>query len=332
MKSQIINGNALHIPLADETVQCAITSPPYFGLRDYDTKDQLGNEETIEKFVHNLVMVMRDVRRVLKPDGVLWLNIGDSYAGNKTGKSIGKTVKSKRNANRWGGGDRAVKGLPAKNLMLIPYHLAIALQADGWWVRQDVIWNKPNPMPESVKDRCTKAHEYIFLLSKSMHYYFNSDAIKEPAVYSSDERKKRVKANHKSTPTKKRKDIRAKVSATSFKRKVKESPPPGQPKQHRQDRDDVEYDEHRNKRSVWTIATAPYKEAHFAAFPPKLVVPMILSGSRADDIVLDPFAGTATVGEACIKHQRKFVGIELNPEYIKLARKRTSEVQIALPL
>ncbi|HFC09053.1 MAG TPA: site-specific DNA-methyltransferase [Chloroflexi bacterium] len=327
----IVNANALHIPLADESVQCVITSPPYWGLRDYGVDGQLGLESTPEEYISNMVQVFREIWRVLRPDGTLWLNLGDSYAGsggaggdyNPGGLRKGqprypgtaKLVRSKRvprgkGSGRWGGGDRKVLNLPAKNLIGIPWRVAFALQADGWYLRQDIIWHKPNPMPESVHDRCTRAHEYIFLFAKSSRYYYNADAIVEPAV-----------GGHSAT-------------AASFRRgSGKRSIPvlPGKAATHRLSRPDVRYNgPTRNRRSVWTVATRPYRGAHFATFPPELIEPMVLAGSRPGDIVLDPFAGTGTVGQVCIKYGRRFIGIELNPDYIKLAQRRTSNVQIAL--
>ena len=286
----IVNANALHIPLADESVQCVITSPPYWGLRDYGVDGQLGLESTPEEYISNMVQVFREIWRVLRPDGTLWLNLGDSYAGS--------------------GGAGGDYNLPAKNLIGIPWRVAFALQADGWYLRQDIIWHKPNPMPESVHDRCTRAHEYIFLFAKSSRYYYNADAIVEPAV-----------GGHSAT-------------AASFRRgSGKRSIPilPGKAATHRLSRPDVRYNgPTRNRRSVWTVATRPYRGAHFATFPPELIEPMVLAGSRPGDIVLDPFAGTGTVGQVCIKYGRRFIGIELNPDYIKLAQRRTSNVQIAL--
>lgn len=254
--------------------QMCVTSPPYFGLRDYGHEGQLGLEQTPEQYVAAMVEVFRAVRDVLADDGTLWLNIGDSYG----------------------------KG---KQLLMIPARLAIALQTDGWVLRQDIIWHKPNPMPESVRDRCTKAHEYIFLLSKSERYFFDSEAMKEPAVGG------------------------ATGAAASFKRSgsKREQTIPGQGYgTHRPERDDVAYNETRNRRSVWTVATRPYKGAHFATFPPALIEPCILAGSRRGDFVLDPFMGSGTTAAMSLEHGRKYIGCELNPEYGPLQQERIGAV------
>ena len=346
MFAQVLNGDGRRLPLADEIVQCVITSPPYWGLRDYGVDGQLGSEATPAEFVENLVAVFREVGRVLRDDGTVWLNLGDSYAGGGRGgnsevitgkgKDASIIVRSKRvergnGSGRWGGGDVAVPDLPAKNLVGIPWRVALALQADGWYLRQDIIWHKPNPMPESVKDRCTKAHEYVFLLSKSERYYFDGEAIAEDGVSKVKDKNKVPSGwdtNKRAHGTVHQEGRSA--PEYSFKRRVNEEPPPGQPAQHREDREDVEYSDKRNKRSVWTVSTRGYKGAHFATFPPKLVEPMVLAGSAPGDVVLDPFAGTATVGQVCIQHGRSFVGVELKREYIGLARRRLAQVQMVL--
>jgi len=253
-----------------------------------------------------MVQVFREVWRVLKPDGTLWLNLGDSYAGSgqgwqKGGSSIKRGWLDDWNYKRPPGyiSSKQPNGLKPKDLVGIPWRVALALQADGWWLRQDIIWHKPSPMPESVKDRCTRAHEYVFLLAKSQRYYWNADAIAERV--SNPGKPRRFRNGDEST-------LRNDNGRLYIPRST------------------------RNRRSVWTVSTKPYSGAHFATFPPDLVEPMVLAGSTVGDIVLDPFAGTATVGEVCIKHGRKFVGIELNCEYIRLAQERLSGVQIAMPI
>ena len=279
--------------------QMCVTSPPYFGLRDYGVDGQLGLEKTPDEYVQNMVEVFRAVRDVLADDGTLWLNLGDSY-GSSGGDTFtgfnerysGTGVGGKQSAigkNAAAAGAREYStGLRPKNLLGIPWRVAFALQADGWYLRQDIIWHKPNPMPESVRDRCTKAHEYIFLLSKSPKYYFDAEAIKEPSV-TNDPRRPYTSAGAKQL------DGRAEWKS-------------GQ----RRDGDDFTK---RNKRSVWTVATRPYKGAHFATFPPALIEPCILAGSRPGDIVLDPFMGSGTTAEVAILHGRQYLGCELNEEY-----------------
>jgi len=285
-------------------VQMCVTSPPYFGLRDYGHDGQIGLEETPEKYIAAMVEVFRCVKDVLADDGTLWLNIGDSYNNFRSQMSPGQSVHGKDNLN--GKPDvnakkRGVNGLKEKDLIGIPWMLAFALRADGWYLRQDIIWHKPNPMPESVRDRCTKAHEYIFLLSKSERYFFDGEAMKEPAIGN------------------------ASGAAASFKRNgsKREQTIPGQGYgTHRPEREDVSYNETRNRRSVWTVATKPYKGAHFATFPTALVEPCILAGSRPGDIVLDPFMGSGTTAQVAMQHNRKYLGCELNPEYGALQQER----------
>lgn len=277
--------------LPEKSVQMCVTSPPYFGLRDYGHADQLGLEETPEQYVANMVQVFREVRRVLKDDGVLWLNLGDSYANDLKwgGTTGGKHAKALHSASGLSRGKRTT-GLKPKDLIGIPWMVAFALRADGWYLRQDIIWHKPNPMPESVTDRCTKAHEYIFLLSKSERYYYDAAAIQEPATTNGRPR-----------------IFGAKDQNGTF----------------RNDTGNVFTDrESRNRRSVWTIATQPYPEAHFATFPPDLIVPCIKAGSRPEDIVLDPFFGSGTTGEVALRLERQYIGFEINPDYVKLSEKR----------
>jgi site-specific DNA-methyltransferase (cytosine-N4-specific) len=271
----LVTADARQIPLRDESVQCVVTSPPYYGLRNYGVPGQIGLEATPEEYVSNIVSVLREVRRVLRRDGTVWLNLGDTYT------NIGRDTYHKGSFNsriqattryRFENERRNLKGHPIfkdKDLMMIPHRVAIAAQEDGWWVRCDIVWDKPNALPEPVKDRPTHAHEYIFLLTKSRNYYYNADAIREPIA------------------------------------------------QARQ-----EHSRLRNKRSVWRVPSDSFKDAHFAVFPPALIEPCILAGSRPGDIVLDPFSGSGTTGFVCAKHGRIYIGIDINRDYHELAKKR----------
>jgi len=345
--------------LKDDSIQCCITSPPYWGLRDYgtgtweggntgcshvvggqvqDTKApgaittgvrpgvdasccrkcgarrvdaQLGLERTPEEYVSRLVEVFREVRRVLRQDGTLWLNLGDSYWGGKgeNGSSKARATASERGYIQSGGTVQMSKRpqdgkhvtLKPKDIVGIPWRVAFALQADGWWLRSDIIWSKPNPMPESVTDRPTKAHEYLFLLAKEERYYYDAEAISEPVTNSTVERLSQptlaTQAGSDRVPFKTNGPMRAVGTTTT-----------------------------RNRRSVWTVATQPFKGAHFAVMPEKLVEPCVLAGSCEGDTVLDPFCGSGTVGAVCIRTGRSFVGIDLNSEYIEMARNRISSV------
>ena len=299
-ENTIIQGDSLTIlkTLPDECISCCITSPPYWGLRDYGVEGQLGLEKTPEEYVEKMVEVFREVKRVLKKEGVCWLNLGDSYA---TQHDTGTTDKAKGWTSATGIGGRQLEhgrsgsgGLPSKNLVGIPWRVAFALQADGWYLRQDIIWAKPNPMPESVTDRCTKSHEYVFLLSKSAKYYFDNEAIKEGASG-------RIPGNKNP-----QKGVGEKFGETKD----------GLLKAQNQQWD------LRNKRSVWTVNTKPYSGAHFATFPEKLIVPMIKAGCIGGGIVLDCFSGAGTTCMVAKKLNRKYIGIELNPKYIELSEKR----------
>jgi DNA modification methylase len=319
--------------LPSESVQCIVTSPPYWGLRDYGCDGQLGLEATPEEYVANLVGIFHELRRVLRDDGTLWLNLGDTYtSGNRSTRDPGQSVLHPAQPK----GTPRIKtppGLKPKDLVGIPWRVAFALQADGWWLRQDIIWAKPNPMPESVTDRCTKSHEYIFLLTKSARYYYDNEAIKEP---SSDNTHPRRPDNGWKTPG----GWDTSVGNGSFhrdgrekRRKLAESGS-GIKNNDSFDAAMAIMPVSRNRRSVWTIATAPYKGAHFATFPPELVQPCILAGCPAGGTVLDPFMGSGTVGQVAIETGRNWLGVELKPGYIELAWKRIREAagQSAFPL
>jgi DNA modification methylase len=324
---RLLQGDSLSVlkTLPSCSVQCAVTSPPYYGLRDYGTAqwdggdagcdhnparpdggertnrttplgrggtykticgkcgavrvdEQVGLEKTPDEYVNRLVDIFRELRRVLKDDGTLWLNLGDSYAGSWGAMSHDLDGKAKRTGtNQKPPTANKMDGIKPKDLIGIPWTVAFALRADGWYLRSEIIWHKPNPMPESVKDRPTKAHEQIFLLSKSAKYFYNAAAIAEPAKYPNDNRGARTDSR------------RAIPLANSIKGKTGET---------------------RNKRDVWTVTTRPYKEAHFATFPASLIEPCILAGSCPGDVVLDPFTGSSTTGEVSIKHRRRFIGID----------------------
>ena len=299
IKNKIINGDCIEVlkGIEDRSVNCCVTSPPYWGLRDYGVDGQLGLENTPNEYVDNLVRVFREIHRVLKHDGTLWLNLGDSYAGNCSQSS---------NNGRAGYGNprekivsRLFDGIKSKDLIGIPWRVAFALQADGWYLRQDIIWHKPNPMPESVTDRCTKSHEYIFLLSKSQKYYYNNESIKEQA----------------SPDTSVRDRDSTKLNNC-----------PGRTKMGGLKVNNYEY---RNKRDVWTIPTQPFSEAHFATFPKDLIRPCIRAGCPANGIVIDPFIGSGTTACVCIEENRNYLGIELNHKYIKIAENRIGSTERA---
>lgn len=290
--------------LQDNSVQCCVTSPPYFGLRDYGVDGQIGLEQTPDEYVKRLVDVFREVRRVLHNDGTLWLNLGDSYAANRT-YQVHNTLGAKEHT--YSKGQRVPDGLKPKDLIGIPWRVAFALQSDGWYLRQDIIWHKPNPMPESVRDRCTKAHEYVFLLSKSERYFYDAEAIAEASIYApgcGQEEAAKGSFNGKYSNSAARRNDEA------F-RAIRET---------------------RNKRSVWKIASEPYPEAHFATFPTELPRICILAGSRPGDTILDPFNGSGTTGQVALELGRRYIGCELNPEYVALTNKRLSKVTIGMPL
>jgi DNA modification methylase len=346
MTIRILEGDCRDVlkTLPDASVHCCVTSPPYFGLRDYGVDGQMGLELTPDEYIAGMVAVFREVRRVLRDDGTLWLNIGDSYArtgGTDRKVSASAQVGSTRNTMEQMS-DRTSKasalGLKDKDLVGIPWMLAFALRADGWYLRQDIIWSKPNPMPESVRDRCTKAHEYLFLLSKSERYYFDADAIAEPCGWDPTKSKmpdgwdtgpcghgafhrngreagkRRVPGNvsHKQTAAYEAGDerLRTKAGLVDFAERERAKVASG------------DLIGTRNKRSVWTIATQPFKEAHFATFPPALVEPCILAGCPVGGVVLDPFGGAGTTGLVADRLQRSAILIELNAEYAAIARRR----------
>jgi len=274
MGSRIIRGNSLQAlyPFPAGSFRTCVTSPPYWGLRDYGIGDQIGAEDDIHQYLENLREVFREVRRVLTDDGTLWLNIGDGYtSGNRTWRDADKKNQARGMSYR----PATPAGLKPKDLLGIPWRLAFTLQNDGWYLRSDIIWHKPNGQPESVKDRPTRSHEYVFLFAKSQDYYFDHLAIQEPAVQNG-------KTNGKL----------------------------------------------RNRRTVWSVNTEPFPEAHFATFPTKLIEPCILAGSAHGDTVLDPFFGSGTVGVACRKLGREFVGIELNEEYARIAERRIGSAEV----
>lgn len=261
--SLIMEGDALHAIrlLPSNSIQCVVTSPPYWGLRDYGIDGQIGLEVTLPQFINHLVAIFNEIKRVLRDDGTLWVNIGDGYtSGNRGYRATDKKNPARAMAVR----PDTPEGMKPKDLQGIPWRLAFALQDDGWYLRSDIVWHKPNAMPESVKDRPTRAHEYLFMLTKSERYFYDYEAVKEPG-------------------------LNGKL---------------------------------RNRRSVWDVNTQPFAEAHFATFPSRLIEPCILASTKPRDYVLDPFFGSGTVGIVCAEHQRSYVGIELNPEYVTISAKR----------
>jgi DNA modification methylase len=284
-------------------VQMCVTSPPYYGLRDYGADGQIGLEQTPHEFIDNLVEVFACVWNILADDGTLWVNLGDSYArvgGDSSNK--GRHWDNRKN-NPTTGHNRYAKdmGVKEKNLLGMPWRLAFALQDFGWYLRQDIIWHKPNPMPESVTDRCTKSHEYIFLLSKNQKYYFDSDAIKEEGVIPAG-------------------TLGAKGSEERQNQKGVNARPP----------EYKVYDGMRNKRDVWTVPVKPYSGAHFAVYPEELIQPCILAGSKVGDIVLDPFFGSGTTGQVAQNLGRKWIGCELNKDYESLQNQRLQQQGLEL--
>ncbi|CAG2132355.1 DNA-methyltransferase [Cupriavidus numazuensis] len=337
-------------------VQCIVTSPPYWGLRDYGHAGQIGQEPTLRDFLASMVEVFDLCRELLADDGTLWLNMGDAYANDAKwgGSTGGKHVKALHGDTSVGRA-KTNTGMRPKNLMGQPWRLAFALQDAGWNLRQDIIWHKPNPMPESVRDRCTKAHEYLFLMTRSERYYFDADAIKEPATYGptpsgvgfghgtdADERERgrvRVPGNVNAAKGQAAYEAgderhRTKAGLQAYAHKVRESVKRGEFAGKTNDLEGREafraITEMRNKRSVWTIATQSYSGAHFATFPEALVEPCILAGSRPGDIVFDPFMGSGTTASVAQRLGRRWLGSELNPEYIALQAERTRQLGLVL--
>ena len=289
----------------DVKARMCVTSPPYYGLRNYgDEEKQIGMEQTPEEYIEQLVDVFRSVRDVLTDDGTLWLNIGDTYYnyrsdGNYPKQTVSRTKQDLPDFSPVRG--NKLHNLKSKDLIGIPWILAFALRADGWWLRQDIIWNKPNPMPESVKDRCTKSHEYIFLLSKSKQYFYDNEAIKEPVKQDWGTRDRTNGKYHN--------------PGSGL------APHSGLSKSY----------DRKNKRSVWTVTNKPYKGAHFACFPPDLIEPCILAGSEENDIVLDPFMGSGTTAMVAKKHNRNYLGCELHEDYASLQTDRIDSIPSQLP-
>ena len=295
--------------IPDNSVNCCVTSPPYYGLRDYGVDGQIGLEDTPKQYVEKMVAVFREVRRVLMDDGTLWLNLGDSYAGSGCGRNgngeIGVLSSAKQRSNQGAnignlhGISKIGEGLKPKDLIGIPWMVAFALRADGWYLRQDIIWHKPNPMPESVTDRCTKSHEYIFLMSKSQRYYYDYEVIQEKTVTTGVHTNKKYTGN-------------SSIYA-------------GNHPNANSGLASMEIGENKNKRSVWTVSVKPFKEAHFATFPPDLIVDCIKAGCPENGIVLDPFMGAGTTAVVARKLNRNYIGFELNHDYCKIQERRIYE-------
>lgn len=306
----IITGDCLDVlrTLEDGCIDCCVTSPPYYGLRDYGVSRQIGLEESVSQYVEKMVEVFREVRRVLNPMGTLWLNLGDSYAGSSAPGGGDPTIGERNLGGTKYRAKKLTDGLKRKDLIGIPWRVAFALQADGWYLRQDIIWSKPNPMPESVTDRCTKSHEYVFLLSKGPQYNYNAATIHEPISPVSVKR-----LSQKNLPNQKG-SIRAHAGGAN--RPMKALCP--------------KYSNGRNKRSVWTVSTEPFTGAHFATFPKKLVEPCILAGCPTGGLVLDPFAGAGTTGIVAQYLGRRALLIELNPAYVEIIKDRTKQAFLSL--
>lgn len=353
---EILQGDCLSVlrGLPERSVQMCVTSPPYFGLRDYNCEGQIGLESSVDEYVAKLVEIFREVRRVLHDDGTLWLNLGDTYAASRSyqvpDNKHGHPIHAK-------GAHRVPAGLKQKDLIGIPWRCAFALQADGWYLRSDIIWSKPNAMPESVRDRPTKAHEYLFLLSKQERYYYDHEAIKEPVKADTLPRYARGRSDdHKyadggpgnqtlarslahmlpKTPGRNSRMFQDRDPDHPTARKSRSGnkerkPRPDAPASHGgAQAGSIPWEgTMRNRRTVWSVATSPCKEAHFATFPAKLIEPCILAGSRPGDVVLDPFFGAGTTGMVALEHGRRCLGIELNPDYIAIARRRLGLDRVA---
>jgi DNA modification methylase len=320
MSVKVLTGDCREVlaGMEPETVQTCVTSPPYFGLRNYGVDGQIGLESTVEAYVAELVTVFREVRRVLKDDGTLWLNLGDSY--NSFGRTGGATEKQATNVGSFVGGPALnAPGLKHKDMIGIPWRVAFALQADGWYLRSDIIWHKPNPMPESVTDRPTKSHEYIFLLAKSQRYFYNAAAIAEPVADATVARMSQPnlenqrgsyrvpgKTNGPMKPVIKKQDATGNKTYIGFNERFFNG----------------NVRATRNNRTVWTISTKPFSGAHFATFPPDLIEPCIKAGSKPGDLVLDPFGGAGTTGLVASRLARSALLVELNPDYAAMAQQR----------
>lgn len=301
MEFKLLCGDAIEElrKLPDKSINTCVTSPPYYGLRDYGISGQIGLEESPEEYINRLVEVFREVKRVLRDDGILWVNIGDTYASNgKTGSGGRKQGTNLIEEGRYFDGKRISHGCKPKDLIGIPWMLAFALRADGWYLRQDIIWAKNNPMPESVKDRCTRSHEYIFMLTKSRKYYFDHEAMQE------DTDPKYAKRYNK-----------------PFMDKAEQNYP--HPQGGHNTGGMKKYNGKRNKRDVWQVSVcSTVKEAHFAIFPKELIEPCILAGCPEGGWVLDPFNGSGTTGIVATQNKRNYIGIDLNPEYLEITKRR----------
>lgn len=302
------------------TINCCITSPPYYGLRDYGVDRQIGLEETPEQYIDQLAGVFDEIKRVLRDDGTLWLNIGDSYAGSgKGGANYPDNAMKYKQGSNTGSISLGItrpyssEDIKPKDMIGIPWMLAFELRRRGWYLRQDIIWAKPNPMPESVTDRCTKSHEYIFLLSKSPHYYYDAEKIAEPVAGSTTQKLAHNMENKPRYGGKKYTEY----PESFFRTKSGNI---------------YEYRPKRNKRDVWFVSTKSYKGAHFATFPEDLIEPCVLAGCPPAGKVIDPFAGTSTTGVVCERYGRQFVGIEINKEYCALGAERLQNVQMRMDI
>lgn len=314
--------------MAAGSVNCCVTSPPYFGLRDYGNIEQIGLEETPEEYVLKIVEVFREVKRVLSDDGTLWLNLGDSYSGSGKGRMAnGLHCEGGKQATNIGTTEgilvKTQIQLPAKNLIGIPWMVAFALRADGWYLRQDIIWAKPNPMPESVRDRCTKSHEYIFMLSKKPKYYYDAAAISEPVTESTKMRLSQNVEDQIGSDRAQGKNGNMKAKAPRY--GGNKYATGGFNRTKSGNIYEISPDAKRNKRSVWTISTKPFKEAHFATFPQDLIEPCILAGCPRGGVVLDPFMGAGTTSIVSIKNNRNYIGFELSEKYCEIANKRIAD-------
>lgn len=288
-------------------MNCVVTSPPYWGLRDYGVSSQIGREKTPQEYVVHLVEIFHEVKRILRRDGTAWLNLGDTYAGG--GQNSGSTVDELTEKQRSNAGCRYERntvppGLKAKDLVGVPWRVALALQANGWWLRSDIIWAKPNPMPESVLDRPTRSHEHLFLLAKNKSYYYDSAAIAEPLL---------------------RPDEGGRVTPAKFGGADKHVESGKQSRLHSGNEYLGTKSGTKNKRDVWNVAPQPFRGAHFAVFPERLIEPCVLAGCPVGGITVDPFCGSGTVGVVCARHDREFIGIEIKPEYVIMARERISK-------